>query len=636
MATVNLATATTETLTRMLRRLPASLWNTSPEAATLQRDLYEAFAAQLAIWIEQREIARRMSLLLEAEGVDLDALMEDYGLRRYLQRPDAYARQVAMHILWHPKGTLYAVDRLSDLLFDLPHTTLRTGRSQQHVFVAATHPVTTPYSYWGLVSAEGLWYAVTVQHTVPVISQALLPGLDVSPGPHTLTWFAVLDELGATWYVSIAHDTLQLTTMPPSGYGTTEPFAVLDGAGNRWLLGASAHDMVLTTVLDTGLAGFGTWRLTSREGTVYYLTIDNRVPRITTSAPGGTTDQTPGGAPLDWFTLEAEDGTPWYVSVEHDTLVLSSTLPPGTGTASLPELLDVDGQRWVLSADAHTSVLVSTAMNPRNADLVLVAPDAPFQTFQLVDSANVPWWICMSGGTLLVTDRLPVGATDVTPAGGPYHWWRTYDLAGTRYYVWPLTTGVLFVDTTTPGGLGTAVPQTLGDSHGVLWHVGIHWDGTLSMSDAPPVSYGDSPTAICMTDPAGAKWFWRVRGQVLEWSSYLWPDTIDQSPWGELAWLEVLGTDSVLRYVFPDTLGAAKALPAPPATSTWGWQEPVRFRDPHGLPWSLTVFSDDRVGVEQGIPDDLPLATTAIPLDEALGAFAHVQAAGSLVTLLVT
>jgi hypothetical protein len=628
-----------DVLERMLRRLPPSLWDIDATSATVQRDLYRAFAAQLGLWLEQRDIARTMTLLLEAQGVDLDTLLQDYGLRRYLQRPDPYARQVGMHILWMPKGTLYSVARLADLLFDLPHVTLRTGRSQQHVFVAATHPVTTPYSYWGLVSAEGLWYAVTVHGEVPTISQAPPPGLDLSPGPHTLTWFTVQDELGAPWYVSIHGDTLQIEPTRPAGYGTTEPFVTLDGAGHRWFLAADSASAALVSLRENGVVVFGTWQVRSHEDTVYHLWIDAQVPTIAPTAPGGTVDQTPGGTPLDWFTVADEMGTPWYVTIEHDTLMLQESVPGGMGTATLAALFDTHGQRWVLTVAASTEALVTTEVNlisPTNPDLVVLAPTAPFQAFQLVDSASVPWWICIDAGTLFLTSSLPIGAADVTPPAGPYQWWRVYDLAGTLWYASPSTLGVMVLDLVSPGGKGTAQPQVLGDTAGVLWHVGVDPAGNLGLSDTPPVDTAGRATAVCLKDATGVRWFWRVHGQVLEWSPVLWPDTLDQSPWGDLGWLYLLGTDGVARYVFPTPLGDAMAALGPPVPSPWGWSPPIQFLDHAGTPWRLTVLPDDRVGVLPDLPDDLPLPTTALPLSEALEAFVHVQAAGSSLTLLVT
>jgi len=624
-----------EVLGRMLRRLPPSLWDTDPASATVQRDLYAAMASQVAVWLEQREIARQCTLMLEAEGVDLDTLLEDYGLRRYLGLPDAYARQVGMHILWYPKGTLHSVQRLADLLFStLPHATLRTGRSHEHVFVAATHPVTTPHSYWGLVSADGRWYALTIDAMVPTISERPPPGLDVSPGSHTLTWLTVQDETGADWIVSIHDNTLRVDTTPPPGHGTTEPFTVLDGHGNRWHLQVQSGTQELVSILDTGLPGLGYWHIRAHTGTVYALWIAEQVPTIDTTAPGGSTDQTPGGVPLDWFTVEDGAGTPWYVTIQDATLFLQATVPGGSGTATLAEFLDASGQRWVLTAAGGT--LVATAVNPLNANEVVVAPDAPFQAFQLLDSAGIAWWVFVDAHTLRLATTFPGGAQAVTPAGGPYRWWRLYDRTGALWYAWPSTLGELLATTTSPGGLGTAVPQTLGDRFGVLWHAGVNSMGEIGVSDAPPISYGGRSTAICLTDAAGGHWFWRIDAQVLEWSPTLWPDSIDQSPWGALGWLQVRDTTGETRYVFPTPLGDPRSAPAPPIGSPWGWSQPFTFYDTSGTPWHLEVRPEDDIGVASTLPDDLPLASDALSLSEALEAFAHVQAAGSLITLLVT
>src|SRR5262252_1134822 len=147
-----LATLQADVLARLLRRLPPSLWDTDPASNTLQRDLYGAIAQEVGVWLSQLDTANQMTLLKEAQGIDLDVLLKDYGLRRYMQRPDDVARQIAEQMLFRPRCTLYAVQQLADLLFDLPHVTLRTGRSQVHVLVSDTHPITVPMSYWGMIS----------------------------------------------------------------------------------------------------------------------------------------------------------------------------------------------------------------------------------------------------------------------------------------------------------------------------------------------------------------------------------------------------------------------------------------------------------------------------------------------------
>src|SRR5215813_5969043 len=285
----DLATDTADVLGRMLRRLPPSLWDTSPASATLQRDIFRAVSTELALWLENRAIAADMTLLLRAQGRDLDSLLADYGLKRYLQVPDDYARIIGQHILFHPKGTLSSVQILADLLFyNSPHITLRTGRQHVHVLLASTEDVTVPYSYWGIVSQEGQWYAVTVDGEVPTISPAPPPGLNVAPGPHTLHWFTARDASNALWYVTIQGDTLAVSQTQPPGYGSAGPYAVLDGHGTRWLLQVDAGSQALVSIVDTGLPGFGYWRLTAiPTGTVYALWMEGEVPTIATTSPGG-------------------------------------------------------------------------------------------------------------------------------------------------------------------------------------------------------------------------------------------------------------------------------------------------------------------------------------------------------------
>lgn len=589
--TDTLAVAATDLLARMLRRLPPSLWDSDPTSPTVQRDLYAALAAQCALWLEQRDILRTMTLLLEAEGVDLDVLLQDYGLKRYVRLPDAYARQAAELILFTPQGTLHSLAQLADILFyNQPHLTLRTGRSHVHVLLAYTHPITTPYSYWGLVSQEGLWYAVTVDGAVATTSQAPPPGLDLSPGPHTLHWFQVADETGAPWYVTIAGDTLHVSQTQPAGYGTTEPFAVLDGHSQRWTLSVSSLDAALvTTLVDVQAMTRWYWRLFYPTGVTAYVWIEGEVPTVSPTAPGGFVDQTPGGgAPLTWVAVPDEIGTLWYVVIQNDTLFVQATLPAGFGTAEPWTLLDAAGTLWLLRVSGREGALNVTAARAAASGLEVLSPHHVREAFSLADSAGTLWWFAVSGSTLLGTPLRPSGAADVTPAGGPYRWLRVTDLAGALWYAFPNTAGAVQVSLSNPGGLGTATPRSLGDMNGVEWHWGVV-SSALVLSNAPPVDYGGLATTICLSDAAGKRWFWRVDGGQLDWSPVLWPDSADQSPWGELGWLQVTSTTSVPLYVFPDLEGIPTAAVAPPATSPWGWQEPVTFVDAAGTRWTLQV-----------------------------------------------
>jgi len=622
-----LATSTTEVLARMLQRLPPSLWDVDPTSATVQRDLYRAVAQAGAVWLENREIARRATLLLEAEGRDLDTLLADYGLKRFLQRPDAFARQVAEQILFTPKGTLYAVQRLADVLFDLPQVTLRTGRSEQHVLVADTHPITTPYSYWGLVSDEGLWYAVTVDGTVPTISTSPPPGVDQAPGPQTLRWFTVHDEHGADWYVTIRSRSLCLSQTPPAGYGTAAPFHVLDGHSQWWHLEVRASEGALVSVRDSvpppetpGLPNLmGYWRLQEAGGTVWGLWLAAGIPTLSTNLPP-IPDQTPGGVPLDWFTVQGSFHAPWYVSVAQRTLVAQPTLPAGLGTAAAPVFVDTTGQRWTLVVDAGAAALgtaleTSPVLLPEvitaPEGLVVLSPAHPFQAVALVDSLGVAWWLSIQTQTGVLSQAMPVGAQDVTPVGGPFRWLRLYDGQGGLWYVSPETWGVLTLALTSPGGLGTAAPQTLGDGHGVRWRLAATTTGSFSASDTPQVTYGGMATAVCLNDATGARWFWRVSHGALEWAPELWPNTMDQSPWGELGWLQTHDPSGNVVSMYPDVTGRPQLGLGAPATSPWGWQEPVILVDTDGVRWEL-IAAPVEVGYWTLLDDDAQPVTLSM------------------------
>jgi hypothetical protein len=439
------------------------------------------------------------------------------------------------------------------------------------------------------VSTDGLWYAVTVDGTVATVSQMPPPGLDLSPGPQTLHWFQVLDETGAPWYVTIAGDALHVSQTPPAGTGTTEPFSVLDGHGQRWTLSvASADAALVTTLVDVATMTQWYWRLLYPTGVTAYVWMEGEVPTLSPTAPGGFVDHTPGGAPLTWVAVPDETGALWYVVIQDDTLFVQATLPGGAGTAEPWTLLDASGTLWLLRVSRLDEALnVTPALAPASG-LEVLSPHHAREAFALVDSAGTPWWFAVSGSTLLGTPSRPMGAADVTPTGGPYRWLRVTDLAGALWYAFPNTSGVLQVSLSNPGGLGTAQPRSLGDLNGVQWHWGVV-SSALVLSNAPPVDYGGLATTICLNDASGKRWFWRVAGGQLDWSPVLWPDSADQSPWGELGWLQVTSTTSVPLYVFPDLEGIPTAASAPPLSSPWGWQAPVTLVDAVGKRWTLQV-----------------------------------------------
>jgi hypothetical protein len=634
------AETATRVLTRLLQRLPASLWETDPADPTIQRELMRAFAHPVALALENQTIARQMTLLLEAEGVDLDTLLTDYGLRRYLQRPDAFARQVGMHLLNIPKGTTHAVRVVADLLFDLPHVTLDTGLNQAHVFVADTHPVTTPYTYWSLVSQDGQWYSVTIDHGLPVVSTFPPPGLNTAPAGATLAWFQVRDQTQVPWYVIIEADTLAITETPPTwGTGTTEPFRVLDGAQGLWELRVDRDVPRLETVPITGPEAQGYWRFASTDSAVVYaLYVDAEVLVLSEVFPPGR-DETPTMDPLDWVTVLDETQMPWYAYAAGGTLSLAHVPPPGQGTAAPFQVLDGRGNRWEAVVAAGPEALALALLAPVAAFATLLDPGHVFETVQLVNESAMPWWLSIVGGIPQLSDTAPSGAVDVTPAGGPYRWLRLYDLAGTLWYGYPTTTlGLFDVSTTSPEGLGTAAVQTLGDDAGVRWHVGIDPAGTFAVSDTPRRSFDGLSTALVLTDAQEHTWFWRLEGSLpfFEVSDVLWPDSVAQTPWGQISWLAMRSEVGEVRYVFPEVgTGHPSVADGPPLGAPWGWSDPVLLYDATGQPWALEVESGDILVYTSQLPDNIPPPQPPLSLRETQDAFAHVQSAGSLVTVLV-
>lgn len=631
--------ATTRIATRLLDRLPQALWDTDPTSETVQRDLYRAFATQMALWLENRTIARQMLLLLEAQGLDLDALLRDYGLRRYLQRPDAYARQVGMHLLYIPQGTEHALGILADLLFDLPHRVVRTGRNEAHIFVADTHPITTPYTYWGLISDEGLWYAVTIHKGLPAISQIPPPGLNVAPGPRTLHWFQVLDDTQLPWYISIQGNTLTTSeTIPAWGTGTTEPFRVLDGDLGLWELRIRRATSSLVSVPVTGSEPYAYWRVRSVEGDTYAVYVDTQVPTISLTPPAGR-DETPTTTDLDWFTVWDETDTPWSVSIQGQTLQLSRILPTtGTGTAVPFRVLDGQGNWWELQANRQRHALQTSLLSPVYMTATVLNPGHAFQAVQLHDADAVPWWISISHRRLQVSSVLPTGATDVTPAGGPYRWLRVYGPTGQRWYGFPQPSGVWIVSDTTPGGLGTALPQYLGDDEGIQWHFGVG-HATFGLSNTPSRDFEGLATALVINDAQGKRWFWRITGILsrFEVSNVLWPDTISQMPWGEIGWLKMTMTSGAVRYVYPEIhTGQPTVNSAPPMTSWWGWTEALTLQDNQGVIWDLSIADSGVLAyAPQGV-EDIPHRPPLLSLRDVTEAYEHIQTAGSLVTILIS
>jgi hypothetical protein len=638
---LTLSAATDRLLERYLTRLPQALWVTDLHETTLQRDLLRAVAEQSALWVEQRTLGQAMTLLREAMGLDLDRLLRDYGLRRYLERPDAQARQIGLQCLWTPKGTTHAIQAVADLLFDLPHVTLNTGINQVHILVADTHPIQVPTTYWRLVSQEGVWVTLTIDNGLPIVSTFPPVGIDTTPTASPLAWFVVQDETMASWYVVIEGDTLAITQTPPTwGTGTTVPFRVLDGAEGLWELRVDSTIPVLETLPVTNGEPYGYWRLQSSDSAdLYYLYVSAEVAVISTVPPPGR-DETPTSGNLDWLTVWETPAVPWFLFIAGGTLALTRMQPAGAGTDVVYRVLDEHGTSWELGVQPGSTALELRLTTVGVSTATLLDPSHPFETMELQDEVGTNWWLSISRGLPELSTTFPHGAVNVTPPEGPYHWLRLYDLAGTLWYAYPTTMFGLFdVSTTHPGGLGTAAIQTLGDDTHVRWHLGIDTAGAFAISDTSRRTFEGFSTALMLMDGQEHMWFWRVTGSLpfFEVSDVLWPDSLAQAPWGQIGWLALPSPDGTPRYVFPEVgTGAPTVSEGPPVNAPWGWSEPVDLYDETGLAWRLDIEGDDLLRYTAQQPDDIPDPPTVLSIRDACDALAHVQSAGSVVTVLIT
>lgn len=615
---LTLTEAQTAVLARMLSRLPEDLWNTDPEALTLQRDLYQAIAGEIARWLESRTVATPMTLLPEAQGLDLDRLLRDYGLRRYFQRPDTYAQQIGLHCLYIPKATFYAVQRLADLLLAVPHVTLQTGKGEVHTFVADTRPVTAPYTYWRLVSDLGVPYSVTVHFGMPLCAPSVPPGQDTTPGGAPLDWFVVRDPAHAPWYVTVRGDALCTFASQPSGRGTTAPFQVLDHASGVWVMTADPFGVLVTTpVAGTGpsvssmtraavpmprVINLAYWRLQSADGVVA-LSVEGQVPTFSLTVPGGGIDETPGGVPLDWIAVHEAGGSLWSLTVQGRTLVLTAGAGTGVSTTTPLQLRDAQGDVW----DAFASPLGVLETQPG----VYVPPPDPEPTVPPTSY----WRVRRGAGVVAVyveyqvptwSATFPTGS-DETPTTAPLDWIALTDSAGT---LWSVTVeGDTFV-TSHGAGSGASQPGLWQqrDAAGALWTMGITPLGVLFTTSGPPppapptAPVGATPWAAplpvldpahpyetCqLVDSAGGVWWLAIETG----TGVLWPTppsgATDVTPLGgPYRWLRLYDLQGSLWYGFPDTQGTWTTSLVSPGGR--GSKAPQALGDARGVQWHYGI-----------------------------------------------
>jgi hypothetical protein len=652
---------------RMLRRLPPSLWDQGLE--TPQGKLYQAIAEELARWLEAWAIVRQCTLLQEADGVDLDTLLWDYALKRYNQRPDAYARQVARQILWTPQGTLYSLQEVARLLTDTPQLLGRSGRLQPHWWLAATRPITMPRTYWQLGDALGeVWY-LSLQENDLVLSQWPPPGANVTPWPDgyspipgggppayaggwedvaTLYWFRVPDATRRLWYVSVGEGGSARLSLERPGPepGTAVPLQLLDGNGEVWGLTVDHETVSLVLVpLTTPLRTPSYWRLVDTDGREWLLLVSQGSFFLDEPpAPLLWQDVTPGGVPLAWLALTRDSTTRYMQLLPQGVLALVDTQPAGPGTSEALTLRDLHGgDLWSGGLDLLALALQLTPVEQppvvSGDPVVVLNPGFVAQYLTLHDQAGLPWHLWRSPVEFAVSDQAPLTHQDATPPGGPFTWWRLRALSGEPSAVYPDAGDCLAVGRPAPAGTGTADPQAMGDEDGALWHFGIAPDGSLGLSDWPPVDFDQAATCLVMNDNDGGRWYWRLHPETgeLVMSAVLEPNTIPWQPLGELGYVRDADNRDVLPwYITPGTDHEVCVCQAPPLQQPWGLdahQCPVI--DTTGRPWLLSMDTDGSIQPVPGQVEDIPPLTPTLYARDCIEALRHVEGAGSITTMWV-
>lgn len=663
---LDLATLARDFQTRLLNRLPASLWDQSPE--TVQGQLYGALATELARWFETRRVVRDATLLQRAAGVDLDVLLRDYHLKRYNQRPDAFAREIARLILWTTKGTLYSLQDLAQLFVETPQLLARSGRHQPHWWTAIMRPLLMARTYWQFGAQNGqVWY-ISLEENSIAVGNFPPPGANMTPWPDgyapTLAgpppyagglddvmpvyWCLVPDQTDALWYMSIAPDgAIALAeTAPGPEPGTTQPLHLWDGQGGVWGVQVDRNEQSLTVVsLSTPPTNPTYWTLVDELGDPWILYM--REGALTLERPPASllwSDVTPGGVPLAWWRITGTTDAPRYAHVRHDPLVLiSDTPPPGDGTEEPLILRDSEYIRlWegVIDATGREIELHPIPEPPpvSGAPLPVRDPGHVGQYLCLYDTLGQPWYIWrLPSGTMQVCDSAPTTLVDATPPGGPFTWWRLEDRHQQPYAVWVDTGPRLRVGDSAPPGIGTAQPVALGSADSVLWHNGMPLSGSLGATDQPPLDFAQAPTCLIMNDPHGDRWFVRLNGLTggLVITAVLDPDVIPWQSIGELCWLRAPDPHGDLpRYIMVSSHYTLEVRHAPSVGQPWGLDaRDCPLYDSEGYPWLLVIGHDGSVRPQRQFPQLIPGLQPILYVRDCAEALRHVEAGGSLTTL---
>lgn len=663
--------ATTRLVATMLQRLPQSLWDQDPQ--TVQGQLYAVVAAELTTWLDAWSVTRNATLLQRAEGVDLDTLLEDYGIKRYNQRPDAYARQIARHVLFSPKGTLFGLQDLGQLCTDYLQLVARSGRQQPHYWISASHPLILRRTYWQLADHAGRMWYLTMGHNEMVLSRSPAPGANITPLPdgwavdvpgtpdwltwgtapayatgrgdvQPLRWFTARDVTQGLWYVTIdAGGTFGVSQTPPTGLGTTQPLELLDGHGGIWRVQVEPPSQALRPIeLAQAAAAPTYWRMVDTDGEPCWLMVDDEVPAIRRGPPPWI-DTTPTVEPLAWFLVTNILGTTRYAVVTPlEEFQLLEDQPAGNGTTDLPVLIDVHAHHWALRLEQTLITMALTPVIPEAPSTTIVTLLNPGYTGQyvvLTDATPQPWSVWIEHAELAVFDGLEVGLEDVTPEGEPYAWLRLTDLRRARHALRPDGVSALEVTQLQPDGQGTMQPTSLNDDDGTRWHVGVGLDGSAAISDTPPVIWDQAGTCLVLNDTNGGRWFWRMepRSGELVTCDVLEPDTILYMPEGEVGSLRGVDIEGHALQMTPTTWGEVKVQHATQLDHPWSLPTiETPLRDPFNRDWLLRFGLRMCIAPTEQWLDDVPLSDAPIYVRDLEEAFTHVAAAGALMTFWVT
>ena len=356
----------------------------------------------------------------------------------------------------------------------------------------------------------------------------------------------------------------------------------------------------------------------------------------------------PGWRPTSAHTY-AEVTTAPFVYLTLDTWGtprLTTSQPAGTGASGPMTLRDVEGgQPWdvapvasLLAGLLTVGLTASAGVAPISAAPVLLCdPHITAQYIVLVDTGGVPWYIFPAHGALTVSPTAPADADNVTPAGGPYTWWAWRTRKGEAHAISVTPEGTLRQASTPPAGAGCGTPQALGDADGHLWHCGVAPDGSLGMTDWPPIDYSQAATCLVVNDDRDGRWYWRIDPQTRELvcSTALEPGVLPWQAQGELGFLSADDPEGGLRwYCMAAPSHEAEVRHAPNLAQPWGMAAPdCPLVTADGHPWLLRVdVSGSLCALEQPVPD-IPFATPILYAREAVEALRHVEAAGAIVTL---